>query len=132
VSLPGDGHVVAYCGSAPVDVTWPVNQEYQRTFTREDGTVVTQITGRITVRLVAESGKSLTLNVSGPAKVLEYPNGDVEVQNNGLAGGPPPIPGLPDLIWTQGRADVIYHPDGTITVVEFPRQVLDVCEALGL
>jgi hypothetical protein len=132
VQLPGNGHVVARCGSARVDVTWPVNQEYQRTTTLPSGAVITQITGRILARFVARSGASLTLNVSGPAKVTEYPNGDVEVENNGLAGGPPPIPGLPDLIWTAGRADVIYHPDGSVTVVSFPRHLVDVCAALAL
>lgn len=53
--LPGNGHLVEHCGSAPVDVTWPVNQEYERTITLGDGTVLTQFTGRLIVRFVAPS-----------------------------------------------------------------------------
>jgi hypothetical protein len=130
VELPNNGHVVEHCGSTVVDVTWPLNQEYQRTTTLVDGTVVTLISGRILMNVAARSGPSLTLNVSGPAKVIEYPNGDVEVMNMGLAGGPPPIEGLPELIWTAGSADIVYHPDGSMTVLQFPHHVVDVCAAL--
>jgi hypothetical protein len=125
-------HLTVHCGSAPVDVTFPVSQEYQRTVTLDDGTVVTQITGRLTVRLAARSGASLTLNISGPAKYIEYPNGDLEVRSMGLYGGPPLISGLPDLIAAAGRADVIFHPDGSYTVVHLQNHLVDVCAELGL
>lgn len=75
---------------------------------------------------------SLTLNISGPGKFIEYVNGDVEVQNSGLAAGPPLIPSMLDLIWTAGRADVIFHPDGSVTVVHLPHHLVDVCTELGL
>jgi len=70
-----------------------VNDEYFRTFTKKDGTVVTQITGRLTNQFTTEDA-SVTVNISGPGTISEYPNGDVEVASKGLAGGPPPHPRL--------------------------------------
>jgi len=45
--------------------------------------------------------------------------------------GHPPIPGLPDLIWTAGLSDIIYHPDGSFTVIQFPNHVVDIWAELG-
>jgi hypothetical protein len=120
------------CGSAPVTATLPVNMQYYRTTTLPDGTVLTQYTGALTITFTAESGVSVTHNISGPAKVFNYTNGDVEVQYTGVNGGPPPIPGLPDLIWTAGLVHIIYHPDGSFTVIHFPHVVTDICQELGL
>jgi hypothetical protein len=130
LELPDEIH--DSCGSTPLLVTFPVNNEYFRTTTKTDGTVVTQVTGRLTVTFTTPSA-SLTLNISGPSKVIEYPNGDVELITTGLTGGPPPVPslGLPHIIWTAGRADIIFHPDDSFTVVQFPNRVIDVCAELG-
>jgi hypothetical protein len=132
VELPGNGHLLEHCGSMPVDVTWPVNKEYQRTVLRPNGTIVTQFTGHLVVRFAAPSGVARTFNISGPGKIIDYMNGELEVEFNGLSGGPPLVSGMPDLVWTAGRAHIIYHADGTVTVIRLPHRVVDVCEALGL
>ncbi len=128
VQLPPEA--TAYCDTAPVTVTWPVNKEYTRTTTLDDGTVLTQVSGYLTVTFTAESGASVTHNISGPARIYAYPNGDVENHWEGLNGGP--LPGMPGLLYTRGLIDVIAHPDGSFTIIKFPRNVTNICTELGL
>jgi hypothetical protein len=126
-------HIVTSCGDTRIDVTFPVNNSYQRVTTLSDGTVITQVTGRLVVTFAVRGDDSLTLNISGPQRMTEYPNGDVEFQSYGLNGGPPLVPdGMPDLVWTAGPADIIVHPDGSVTVIQLPPHLVDVCAALGV
>jgi hypothetical protein len=128
VEFPPD--LTANCGSALVTVTFPVNMQYFRTTTLSDGTVLTQLTGALAVTLTAESGASVTLNISGPAKIYNYTNGDIETKETGLNGGP--LPGMPGLLYAKGLIDVISHPDGSATIIQFPKKVTNICTELGL
>jgi hypothetical protein len=122
----------AACGETVVHVTFPVNREYVREIDQEDGTVVLQYTGYVEINYATDDGASLTVNSSGPTKLLIYPNGDIEFMVAGPVSGPPPFEGLPDLIWTFGRADIVFHEDGSYTVIKFPQRLVDICTELGL
>ncbi len=122
----------AACGSTVVHVTIPVDREYVREVDQTDGTVLLEFTGFVSVNYATDDGASLTVNSSGPTKIYNRPNGDVEFVARGAVTGPAPLPGLPDLIWTAGRGDLIFHPDGSVTVLKFPHRLVDICAELGL
>jgi hypothetical protein len=125
--------VDAACGSTTVHVTFPVDQEYFRDLTLPDGTVDEQITGRLVTKFATDAGASVTYNQSGPADNFTYPNGDFEIRQRGVLGDPGFLlpPGAPDIVDAAGLLDDIIHPDGSITYVNTPHHVIDVCAALG-
>jgi hypothetical protein len=126
--------VDATCGSTTVHVTFPVDKEYYRIMTLPDGTQDQQITGRLITTFSTDSGASVSHNTSGPADILTYPNGDVEVRQRGTLGDPGFFlpSGHPDIFVGSGLLDVILHPDGSITYVATPHHIIDVCAELGL
>jgi hypothetical protein len=125
------------CGSTTVHLTWPVNQEYFRNLPQPDGTIVQQISGNLTINYATDAGASLTVNTSGPAKNVIYPNGDYEVSGQGLNTGqwsPEQAEqfGMPEVWWTSGPLDFIIHPDGSVTLITVPPHVTDICAELGI
>jgi hypothetical protein len=125
--------VDANCGSTTVHVTFPVDQEYTRTFTLPDGTVEQDIIGRLITNFATDAGASVSYNTSGPAHLLTYENGDFEVRQYGALGDPGFFlpPGGPDIFVASGFLDDILHPDGSITYLRTPHHITDVCAALG-
>jgi hypothetical protein len=135
VQLPTDA--VAFCGSTTVHVSWPVNQEYVRNLPQADGTVIQQFNGYLVVNFATDAGGSVTLNTSGPARSIAYPNGDYEVHGVGLNTGSwtpeqAAAVGMPQVWVSSGLIDFIAHPDGTVTPVVIPHNVTDVCAELGV
>lgn len=125
----------APCGSTTVHVTFPVDEEYARSITLSDGTEEIQVTGRLITKFTTDDGTSVSFNTSGPQKFFFYTNGDFELRDMGLSGGPGFIlspSGEPLIFRSSGLLDIIFHPDGTITYVRTPHHVIDVCAALGL
>jgi hypothetical protein len=111
-------------------------KEFQRFTTQPDGTVVQQITGTDRTRFTTDSGASITVNISGPAKNILYPNGDVETVSmgrygNGLSEEQAAQLGTPQIFTSSGLIDYLTHADGSITPVRVPNTVTDICAALG-
>jgi hypothetical protein len=121
------------CGSTTVHVTYPIDEEYYRLITLPDGTVEQQITGRLVANFATDAGASLYLNSSGPGKLFFFTNGDVEYRGTGLFSGPGFfVPSGPEILWSAGLIDVLFHSDGSITYIRTPHHITDVCAALGL
>src|SRR5437588_8711703 len=74
----------ALCGSTIVHVSFPVNKEYGIFTTEPDGTVVLKATGSLTLAFATDAGASFSTNSSGPGQFFFYPNGDFEVDAQGL------------------------------------------------
>jgi hypothetical protein len=98
---PPDGLLDTSCGYE-ILVTFPVQQEYLKTFFDRDGNAVMQIiTGNLVVTFTNTSThESLTANISGPIK-FDLVNGTFH--QGGLTGGP--VDGLPGLNLFAGRID---------------------------
>lgn len=80
------------CGF-PVDATFPINQEFAKTVSQTDTTLVLRITGNLVQALTnADTGKSITVNISGPATLV------IDLQTGVMN------------IYGQGRASVFFLP----------------------
>jgi hypothetical protein len=100
--------------------------------------MITLSTGSLTSSAMnLETGKTITVNTSGPAKVIVSPDGSVtelEKGLNGLVLTPADAVrfGLPAVSVTAGARTVSIAPDGTITSLSLQGHVLvDVCAALS-
>jgi hypothetical protein len=98
---PPDGLLDTSCGYE-ILVTFPVQQEYQKTFFDRDGNAVRLIiTGHLVVTFTNTSThESLTANISGPA---QFDLVDGTFHQDGLTGGP--VAGLPGLNLVAGQID---------------------------
>jgi hypothetical protein len=98
---PPDGLLDTSCGYE-ILVTFPVQQEYQKTFFDRDGNGIKQIvTGHLVVTFTNTATlESLTANISGPAH-YDLVNGTSHT--GGLTGGP--VDGLPGLNLFAGQID---------------------------
>jgi hypothetical protein len=86
------------------------------------------VTGPLKVRLTnMASGTSLTLNISGPAKVYPHPDGTTTVIGRGA--GLIPSPG--HLWYARGNSVVAVSADGTQILVSTDGTVVDLCGALA-
>src|SRR3989442_1200533 len=123
------------CGSTTVHLTFPVNKEYFRDFPQQDGSVIEQFTGFLSVNFATDSGASITDNISGPGKNVFYPNGDFEYNaggQNGFTLTPDQAAslGLPEIFVSSGPLDITIHPDGSIAPIRLPKVVRDICAEL--
>jgi hypothetical protein len=126
------------CGSTPVSVTPIVNKEFFRLLKQQaDGTTISLLTGQGKARLEAPNGATLVVNASGPAKLIQYPNRDFEIQETGqtFSSLPPDVAtilGLPTLAALHGPFDVLLKADGSVVPIRIPNVVRDLCvELLG-
>jgi hypothetical protein len=134
-----DGATV-FCGSTPVTLNFPVNREYVRTVNVDSPDIdhVDQFTGSLWVTFTTTTGRSITLNASGPGEVTTYTNGDVETHSEGwfnfaFSQTQAQQLGLPQIVSTTGVMDYVFHPgDDSVTPVRIPTHVVDVCAQLGL
>jgi hypothetical protein len=126
----------ALCGFE-VRVTFPVDREFAKILKAPDGSMTILGTGSLTNSFTnLETGKTITQNVSGPAKVIVSPDGfvtELEKGLNALVLTPADAAhfGLPTLSVTAGARTVSMAPDGSITSLSLHGHVLvDVCAAL--
>jgi hypothetical protein len=102
-----------------VAVHYDVNREQQITFS--NGNFL--ITGALKVTLTATTGKSLSVNVSGPARFVFDADGNLTVYAEGAGFGPGV---LPDTL-ALGHGLVIFGPNGVETRGHF----VDLCALLA-
>jgi hypothetical protein len=86
-----DATLSGYCNGFDVSVVFSrYNQYVIRQSTAPDGTTTSQIAGHATATVTnLSTGKSVSYNVSGPGRVVSYPNGAFTVDAAG-----------PNLLWT--------------------------------
>ena len=117
-------------------VSFPVNREWIRFIEQPDGSVVLQVTGYITQTFSTDDGASVTVNVSGPGKPIQYPNNDFELRAWGLSSlilteEQAAELGTPQIALVKGPLDVIFHEDGSVTPIRIPNVINDLCAELG-
>lgn len=105
-----------------------VNREFTKIFVEKDGTIKMTVNGASFASVTRLStGKSVTLNISGPGYILFKPDGQVVGQANGLFLdiNPPPSGG----IWLY-KGNVQFDPL-TGQVLNASGQVTGVCQLLS-
>jgi len=125
-----------YCGF-DVGAAAVADQEFFRTFKASDGSTTFLVTGQLTVSFTnLETGKTITLNGSGPAKITVNPDGSVIELRKGpnfaiLTPAEAARFGLPTVSVTAGALTESLAPDGSVTSASLQGQVLvDICAAL--
>jgi hypothetical protein len=126
----------AFCGFK-VRVTFPVNREFAKVLKASDGSMTTLVTGSLFASFTnLEAGKTITENISGPAKVTVFPDGSLTEAAKGLnplilTPADAARFGLPNVFVTAGARTVSIAPDGSFTSLSLHGHVLvDVCAAL--
>ena len=122
-----------------VGVTFPVNREFFKVLqTSADGSYTLLATGSVTSSFTnLETGKTITENVSGPAKVTFFPDGSSIFAREGTQRIPPHAR-RGSALWAAysehncGKRSVSRVPDGSITAMSLHGHVaVDVCTALS-
>ena len=108
----------AACGATTVHVKAVRNMEYYRETTLPDGTVQWQVTGALKINYATDDGASVTVNASGPGRLLTFPSGDVQVLAHGrnsftFTPEQAAALGVPQISVSAGPFDVTFHSDGT-------------------
>ena len=126
-----------FCGFE-LQVTTPVDKEFMKILKVADGSMTFLITGSLRVSFTnLETGKTITENVSGPAKFTVHPDGSVTFLGRGrgfLVFAPADAQrfGLPPVSVLAGAVTESIAPDGSVTSVSLQGHVLlDVCAALS-
>jgi uncharacterized protein YndB with AHSA1/START domain len=136
------------CGTT-VEVTYPIDKEYQRVTTDAQGNQHIQVTTdaqgnqhiQVTGALVATftdtaTGRSVTYNISGPAKnSIAYANGDFLLVATGrnlgiLTTEQAAALGLPELFVTSGPIRVLIRADGSVEIQRQGNHLQDIRAAL--
>jgi hypothetical protein len=113
------------------------NKEKLTTFFDQNGNIKFMlITGDRKLTLVnLSTGKSIDLNISGPAQIQQNTDGTFQVMGGGPAigvFGPGVAPGLPTVAYTTGRLLVLTDQDlNPIQVLSANGTVKDVCSLLS-
>jgi hypothetical protein len=126
-----------WCGFE-VRVTPLVNREYAKILEASDGSMILLATGSVTTSYTnLETGKTITENISGPAKITFFPDGSFTALERGrnelnLLPADAARFGLPTISVTVGRRSISFAPDGSITSVSLQGHIaVDVCAALS-
>ena len=110
-----------------------VNNQVVKTFPPEpNGDIVQLITGRYVTSVTNTStGKSITVNISGPARITTHPDGSATLVATGrwfIAD----VENAPtEAFISSGRVVVSFAPDGTATLVSQSGHVEDICALLS-
>jgi hypothetical protein len=128
----------SFCGF-PVHVEFPVNKEYAKVSTGPDGSTIYKITGSLFVSLTnTVTGKTSTVNVSGPGTVTFSPDGTTatyDITGLSLLYGPNVTQlGFPsNIVLTSGplQATVDLTTGAVTSMARKPHARLDVCAALS-
>lgn len=110
-----------------------VNNQVLKTFPPEpNGDIVQLITGNYVTRLTNTStGKSIRVNISGPARITTHPDGSTTLEATGrwFLGE---IVNAPFTVFiSSGRVVISIAPDGTPTLVSQSGKVEDLCALLS-
>jgi hypothetical protein len=125
-----------FCGFE-VRVAPVVNKEYTKVLKTSDGSMTILATGELKISYTnVQTGKTITVNRSGPGKVTVFADGSELVAAKGPGGlilAPPEAQrfGLPTVSVVVGALTLTITPDGSITSLSLHGHVLvDVCAAL--
>ena len=110
-----------------------VNNQVVKTFPPEpNGDIVQRITGNYVTSVTNTStGKSITVNISGPARITIHPDGSATLEATGrwFLGE---IVNAPFTVFiSSGRVVISIAPDGTPTLVSQSGKVEDLCALLS-
>jgi hypothetical protein len=127
-------YVTQDCGTT-ITVTTTMNKEWSRTTTDAQGNITVQTTGANKALVTTEDGRSATLNASGPswqsldtAGVFVYDARGLNLFT--LSPEAAATLGLPQDAVMAGPVTVRVDADGTLTLVQAPAHVWDVCDLL--
>jgi hypothetical protein len=127
----------SFCGFL-VGVAFPTDKEYAKILKAADGSATVLVSGAFTTSLTNQAtGKTITVNSSGPAHTNFFPDGSITftLRGNALSFFAPADAarfGLPTVVVTTGPLTESLAPDGTITSLSHNGHVLvDVCAALS-
>lgn len=123
----------------PVHIDFPVNKEYSTVTVQPDGSTVISTTGSLVVTATNDlTGKSVTVNASGPGTLSISPDGSSATAVsrgltfvfavNGTTFGFPS-----NLVVTSGDLAFTFNPstDSITSLTRMPHLLLDVCGALS-
>jgi hypothetical protein len=127
-----------FCGFK-VRVAFPVNHEYTKVLHHADGSTTFLFTGFGTVSYTnLQTGKTITVNESGPGKATIHADGSITEVHTGRSGPPLLTPadakrfGLPTVSVFSGRQAFSIDSQGNITSLSLHGHVaVDVCAALS-
>lgn len=132
VQIPDTFTIDGIC-TFPVQLHVLVNREVITTF----ASGVSHVTGSVKVRLtnLDHPARSITLNISGPARFVPLADGRVRQTGVGLGLQPFPaessITGHAEFLAFSGPEVLDFYPDGSFKEVQRGHVRLDVCSALG-
>jgi hypothetical protein len=124
------------CGFAVSDNPIVSNEYIVQQTTNPDGSVTLRVTGRLLLDLTNEAtGKSITVNASGPATFTSYPDGSLAINFQGPSLGwfTPAAQnqfGVPGLGLFSGHTTVTIDATATLTSLATNGHVTDLCTAL--
>ena len=127
----------AACGATVVHLYPVATKEFARTTaTLPDGTVVVQVSGSLKWQLTTDAGATMIVNSSGPGLTLFYPDGRFEIVGKGeslftFTDQQAAALGVPQITLSKGPADLVWHPDGTVSGHVGP-VARDICAQLGV
>jgi hypothetical protein len=126
-----------YC-AFPVHVDTVFNKEYiDHQWTNPDGSLTILFTGALVLRVTnTTTGKTITVNASGPLKVTIYPDGSVSGTPLGrffhwFDQTDQQRFGVPGLALFTGRVTATIDSAGNITSASYTGHVTDLCAALS-
>jgi hypothetical protein len=126
-----------FCGFK-VRVAFPVHKQYSKVLKSSNGTMITMATGPARMSFTnRNTGKTITLSVSGPSKATDNPDGSslAALKGHSSVFLPPDLAqrfGLPTVSVTAGALTARFDPDGRLTSLSLQGHVLvDVCAALS-
>ncbi|HEX9355397.1 MAG TPA: hypothetical protein VF933_16470 [Streptosporangiaceae bacterium] len=126
-----------FCGFG-VRIAPVANKEYVKVLKTSDGSMTFLATGELKISYTnVATGKTITVNRSGPGKVTVFSDGSEFVAAKGPGGSiltPPDAQrfGLPTVSVLAGALTLTVAPDGSITSLSFHGHVLvNVCAALS-
>ena len=127
------GTITGFC-SFPINVTFPVNNEYTKTWSDAAGNPVrVQVEGHLVATMTnANTGKTVTENISGPGEIDYLPDGTQTVTFLGNGAVFVLQNGNPVLELTQGRVVIAASsPTALGTVLSAVGRATNVCDLLS-
>jgi len=132
-ALPASDGICAFpVHGEPVDA-----KEFMTVTTLPDGTIVQHVRGSVKLILTNEAtGKSITVNASGPGYITFLPTGAAIIQGEGTSVYFYTLAqqqqfGVPGLAQFDGPFTQVFAPDGTLTSLTPSPHVTDLCAALA-
>jgi len=125
-----------FCGFE-IQGTLLAGKEFVKALKTADGSMAFLVTGTLKASLTnPANGKTITVNLSGPYKQIDFPDGSVTILGKGhqfttLTPADQARFGLPGFFVAAGSLTTVGDPHGNITSMSLNGHVLvDVCAAL--